>query len=68
MLNVIKVSEVSEVIVPAAFSDFVDVSLLASSVELPKYTGINDHAIYLVDQRQPPYGPTYTLGPVDLKT
>ena len=36
--------------------------------ELPEHTGINDHAIKLVDGQQPPYGPIYSLGPVELET
>ena len=35
--------------------------------KLPKHTGINDHAIELVNDQQPPYRPIYTLGPVDLE-
>ena len=29
--------------------------------------GINNYAIELVDDRQPPYGPIYSLGPVELE-
>ena len=34
--------------------------------ELSEHTGINDHAIELVDGQLPPYGPIYSLGPVKL--
>lgn len=57
-----------EVIVPLEYSDYADVFLEASAAELPKLTGINDHPIDLVDDKQPPYGPIYSLGPVELKT
>ncbi len=30
--------------------------------------GINNHAIELMDNRQPSYGPIYSLGPVELET
>ena len=35
--------------VPAEYSDFADVFSLDLASELPKHTGINDHAIELVD-------------------
>ena len=37
-------------------------------MELPENTGINEHAIELVESKQPPYGPIYSLGPVELET
>ena len=55
--------------VPAEYSDFADVFSPDLASELPEHTGINDHAIKLVDGcQQPPYGPIYSLGPVELKT
>ena len=36
--------------------------------ELPEHTGINNHAIKLVDDWQPPYEFIYSLGPVSLET
>ena len=36
--------------------------------ELPKHTEINDHVIELVDGKQPPYRPIYSLKPVELET
>ncbi len=53
--------------VPSEYTDFVDVFSPKLAVELPEHTGINDHAIELVDDRQPPYGPIYSLGPVELE-
>ncbi len=38
------------------------------AIELSEHTGINDHVIELVDNRQPPYGPIYSLGLVELET
>ncbi len=37
-------------------------------MELPENTGMNEHAIELVDGKQPPYGPIYALSPVKLET
>ena len=37
-------------------------------MELLENTGINEHAIGLVKGKQPPYGPIYSLGPVELET
>ncbi len=54
--------------VPSEYANFVDVFLPKLATELPKYIGINDHAIKLVDDWQPPYGSIYSLGPVELET
>ena len=43
--------------VPAKYLDFADVFSLDLASKLPKYTGINDHTIELVESQQPPYGP-----------
>ncbi len=54
--------------VPGEYADFADIFSPKFTAELPEYTGTNDHAIELVDDRQPPYGPIYSLGPVELET
>ncbi len=53
--------------VPSEYVDFVDVFSPKLAAELPKHTEINDHATKLVDDRQPLYGPIYSLGPVELE-
>ena len=53
---------VEEVTIPAEYSDYTDVFSSDSAAELPEHTGINDHPIDLVDDKQPPYGPIYSLG------
>ena len=45
-----------------------DVFLPDLASELPEYTRINDHAIELVEGQQPPYGPIYSRGSVELET
>ena len=50
------------------FVDFADMFSSDLASELSEHTGINDHAIKLVDGQKPPYGPIYSLGPVELKT
>ena len=62
------IADEAPVTVPAEYSDFADVFLPESAAELPEHTGINDHPIELIDDRQPPYGPIYSLGPVELET
>ncbi len=37
-------------------------------MELSENTGMNEHAIELIEGKQPPYGPIYTLSPVELET
>ena len=57
-----------KVTVPAEYSDFANVFSKKSAEMLPKRIGINKHAIKLEDGKQPPYGPIYSLGPVELET
>ena len=54
--------------VPAKYSDFTDVFSPDLVSKLLEHTGINDHAIELVDGQQPLYGPIYSLRPVELET
>ena len=55
--------------VPAEYSDFADVFSPDLASKLPKHIEINDYAIELVeDCQQPPYGPIYSLRPVELET
>ncbi len=49
------------------YADFADVFSPKLVIEFPEHAGINDHAIELVDDWQPPYGPIYSLGPVELE-
>ena len=50
------------------YLDFADVFLETSANVLPKRTGGNEHAIELEKAKQPPYGPIYSLGPVEFET
>ena len=50
------------------YSDFSNVFFLDSAAELPEHTRINDHPINLLDDKQTPYDPIYSLGPVELET
>ena len=50
------------------YIDFVDVLSLDLASKLPENTGINNHAIEIVDGQQLPYGSIYNLKPVELKT
>ena len=51
----------------AKYSNFSNVFFSDSAAELPEYTGINDHLINLLDNKQPLYGPIYILGLVELE-
>ena len=50
------------------YSDFTEVFSSELALKLSAHTRINDHAIKLVDDWQPPYGPIYSLRPVELET
>ena len=53
--------------VPAEYSDYNNVFLAENAAELPENTGMNEHAIELEEGKQPPFGPIYSLGPVELE-
>ena len=50
------------------YSDCNNVFSAENAAELPENTGINEHAIELEEGKQPPFGPIYSLGPVELET
>ena len=55
--------------ISAKYSDFADVFSPDLVSKLPEHSGINEHAIELVDgSQQPSYGPIYSLQPVELET
>ena len=54
--------------VPAEYSDYSDVFSAENAAELPENTGMNEHAIELEEGKQPPFGPIYSLGLVELET
>ena len=54
--------------VPAKYSDFSDVFSAEETLILPEQTELNEHAIKVVDGKQPSYGLIYSLGPVQLET
>ena len=50
------------------YSDFSDVFLEEKALILLEITALNQHAIKLQENQQPPYRPIYSLGPVELET
>ena len=54
--------------IPDKYSDFTNVFSKEKALVLPEHTELNKHAINLENGKQPPYGPIYSLGPVELKT
>ena len=51
----------------AEYSDFSNIFSSDSAVELSEYTGINNHLINLLDNKQPLYSLIYILGLVELE-
>ena len=62
------IAEKASTKVPAEYSDFADIFSPDLASKLSEHTGIHNHAIKLVEGQQPPYGPIYSLGPVELET
>ena len=52
----------------AEYSDYSNVFSAKYAVELLENTRINEHAIKLEKSKQPPFGPIYSLGPIELET
>ena len=57
-----------EVQIPTQHLDFLDVFLKEKASILLKATELNQHVIKLQKDQQLPYGPIYSLSPVELKT
>ena len=63
------IAEETPIKIPAKYLDFADVFAADLASKLPEHIGINNHTIKLVDGcQQPPYGPIYSLRPVELET
>ena len=54
--------------VPDKYIHFANIFSPDLASKQPKYTGINNHAIELVDGQQLFYGPIYSPGPVEVET
>ena len=52
----------------AKYSDYTNIFSPDLVSKLPEHTGINKHAIKLVNNQQPPYKPIYSLKPVELES
>ena len=50
------------------YSDYSNIFLTEYIAELPENNGMNEHAIKLKEGKQPPFGPIYSLKPVELET
>ena len=51
----------------AEYSNYSNVFLGKNTIELPKNTGINKHAIKLEDSKLPLFGPIYSFGRIELE-
>ncbi len=54
--------------ISAEYSNYGDVFSSDLSMELSENTGMNEHAIELIDGKQPSYGLIYTISPLELET
>ena len=54
--------------VPVEYSDYSNVFSAENAAELPENIEMNEHAIDLEEGKQLPFGPIYSLGPVELET
>ncbi len=54
--------------IPVKYSDYADVFLTDLAIELPENTGMNKHAIELIEGKQLSYRPIYALSLVELET
>ena len=59
---------VEKVRIPDKYSDFANVFSDKKTLMLPELTKLNEHAIHLENDKQPSYGPIYSLTPVELET
>lgn len=50
------------------YADYANVFLCDLAIELPENTGINKYAIGLIESKQQPYKPIYSLSLVKLET
>ena len=61
------IAEGASIKLSAKYSDFPDIFSSDSASKLPKHTGINNHFIKLVNDKQLSYRTIYSLGPVELE-
>ena len=59
---------IKQVKIPNKYLDFANVFLEEKALVLLERTEFNQHVIKLEEGKQPPYGPTFSLGPVKLET
>ena len=52
----------------AKYSDYSNVFLAENAAKLLENTGMNEHDIELKENKQPPFSPIYSLGPIELET
>ena len=54
--------------ISAKYSDYSDFFSAENVAELPENIRMNEHAIELEEDKQPPFEPIYSLGPMELET
>ena len=58
---------IEKVKIPDEYSDFADVFSEERALVPPERTDLNENAMKLEDDKQPPYEPIYSLGQVELE-
>lgn len=53
--------DIKKVTISFKYADYTNIFSIDCAAELPKYTGINDYSINLIDNKQPPYSLIYSL-------
>ena len=54
--------------IPVEYFEYNNIFSAKNAAELPESNEINEHAIELKKDKQLPFGPIYSLGPIELKT
>ena len=62
------VANKASILIFIKYSNFIDIFSPELALALLEHSEINDHTIELIEEQQPPYGPIYSLGPIELKT
>lgn len=62
----IALPKVKKVTIPSKYTDYINVFFPNFTAKLPKHTGIINHFIDLIDNKQPLYGLIYSLGLMEL--
>lgn len=60
--------KVKEITILSKYADYINIFLPDSVAELPEHTDMHNNPINLINNKQPPHGLIYSLGPIKLET